>query len=47
VIALTPGDLVHCVFMASNKLAPSFDGVEIGIGDSLLEKVRTRLRALD
>jgi len=38
VIALTPGDLTACVFLATNKLAPAFDNIEIGIGDSLLMK---------
>ena len=38
VIALSPDDLLPCVYLCVNKLAPSFAGVEIGIGDSLLVK---------
>jgi DNA ligase-1 len=38
VIALTPDDLVATVYLTCNKLAPEYAGVEIGLGDSLLQK---------
>mmetsp|Transcript_11931 Transcript_11931/g.38151 ORF Transcript_11931/g.38151 Transcript_11931/m.38151 type:complete len:638 (+) Transcript_11931:39-1952(+) len=37
-VALTPSDLLPLVYLACNKLAPQFEGVELGIGDSLLVK---------
>ncbi|CBN75600.1 conserved unknown protein [Ectocarpus siliculosus] len=38
VIALTPEDLVPCVYLACNQLAPSYEGMELGIGDMVLQK---------
>jgi DNA ligase-1 len=38
VIALTPDDLLMCVYLCCNKLAPAYAGIELGIGDSLLVK---------
>jgi DNA ligase-1 len=38
IIALTPEDLAASVYLACNKMAPEFKGVEIGLGDSLLIK---------
>eukprot|EP00939_MAST-03C_sp_MAST-3C-sp1_P002653 g2653.t1 len=38
IVALTPEDLLPAVYLASNKLAPQFEGIELGIGDSLLIK---------
>ena len=38
IIALTPEDLAASVYLACNKLAPEYKGVEIGLGDSLLIK---------
>ena len=38
VIVLTPSDLVHCVYLCLNKLAPAYAGVELGVGDTLLMK---------
>ncbi|KAG5191094.1 ATP-dependent DNA ligase [Tribonema minus] len=38
VIALTPDDLEACVFLACNQVAPDFEGVELGVGESLLIK---------
>eukprot|EP00904_Undaria_pinnatifida_P000403 jgi/Undpi1/10363/HiC_scaffold_29.g12813.m1 len=38
VISLTPEDLVPCVYLACNELAPAYEGVELGIGDAVLQK---------
>ncbi|CAM9132058.1 unnamed protein product [Laminaria digitata] len=38
VISLTPDDLVPCVYLACNELAPAYEGVELGIGDAVLQK---------
>eukprot|EP00940_MAST-03C_sp_MAST-3C-sp2_P001356 g1356.t1 len=38
VIQHTPEDLIPTVYLASNRLAPQFEGIELGIGDSLLTK---------
>jgi hypothetical protein len=43
VIVLTPRDLAKCIMLASNTLAPAFKGVELGVGDSILMKVREHL----
>lgn len=46
VIATSPQDLLVCVNMAANRLAPAFDGVEIGIGDSIMIKAIVEVRLL-
>ena len=38
VIALTPGDLVQCIYLCLNRIAPAYEGIELGIGDSVLMK---------
>ena len=38
VIALTPNELLPCVYLCLNKLAPAYEGVELGIGETLLMK---------
>lgn len=38
VIALTPENLIQCVYLSVNKLAPAYEGIELGIGDSLVLK---------
>ncbi|XP_043706255.1 DNA ligase 1 [Telopea speciosissima] len=39
VMATTPGDLISVVYLSANKVAPSHEGVELGLGDSALNKV--------
>ncbi|XP_076807954.1 DNA ligase 1-like isoform X2 [Clavelina lepadiformis] len=38
VIALSPDELVTCVYLSLNKLAPAYEGIELGIGEHLLVK---------
>ncbi|KAL8591363.1 tRNA ligase [Nucella lapillus] len=38
VIALSPQDLLQCLYLCLNKLAPAYKGVELGIGDTVLMK---------
>lgn len=38
VIACSPQDLLPAVYMCSSKLAPEVDGIELGIGESILTK---------
>jgi len=38
VIAFAPKDLESVLFLLCNKVAPAFDNLEMGIGDSLLQK---------
>ncbi|KAF6167683.1 hypothetical protein GIB67_017178 [Kingdonia uniflora] len=38
VIATTPEDLISIVYLAANKIAPSHEGIELGIGDASLIK---------
>ncbi len=38
VILTTPEDLETVVYLSSNEVAPAYDGLELGIGDSLLVK---------
>lgn len=38
VLERTPTELVPCIYLASNKLAPQFEGVELGIGDMIMQK---------
>ncbi|OVA17971.1 DNA ligase [Macleaya cordata] len=38
VIATTPGDLISVVYLSANKIAPSHEGIELGIGDSAIIK---------
>eukprot|EP00850_Spirogloea_muscicola_P019365 SM000189S04082 [mRNA] locus=s189:128024:134034:+ [translate_table: standard] len=38
VMATTPADLLAVVYLAANKVAPSHEGVELGIGDATIVK---------
>eukprot|EP00730_Choanoeca_flexa_P002154 TRINITY_DN10936_c0_g1_i4.p1 TRINITY_DN10936_c0_g1~~TRINITY_DN10936_c0_g1_i4.p1 ORF type:complete len:739 (+),score=222.22 TRINITY_DN10936_c0_g1_i4:115-2217(+) len=38
VMVLTPEDLVPCVYLCTNDLAPAYAGIELGIGDMILQK---------
>eukprot|EP01135_Chromosphaera_perkinsii_P003991 Nk52_evm4s266 gene=Nk52_evmTU4s266 len=38
VIILTPDDLIPCIYLCLNRLAPQYEGVELGIGDTILMK---------
>ncbi|XP_068233149.1 DNA ligase 1 [Palaemon carinicauda] len=36
VIVLSPEDLLYCVYLCLNKVAPAFEGTELGVGDMIL-----------
>ncbi|XP_026463969.1 DNA ligase 1 isoform X2 [Ctenocephalides felis] len=38
VIALSPNDLLPCIYLCLNQLAPAFEGVELGVADTYLMK---------
>ena len=38
VMIKNPADLIHCVYLAANDVAPSYDCVELGVGESFLIK---------
>lgn len=38
VIALSPDNLLHCVYLCLNRLAPAYEAIELGIGETVLLK---------
>ena len=40
VLASTPGDLLPALYLCSGRVAASHTGIELGVGDSILIKVR-------
>ena len=38
VLALSPLQLAKCVYLCTNALAPAYEGIELGIGDSIIMK---------
>jgi DNA ligase N terminus len=38
VIALTPDDLLQCIYLCLNRIAPAYEGMELGIGETVLMK---------
>lgn len=43
VIVSTPEDLVPTIYLCCNKLAPAHDGIELGIGESILLKALSQV----
>ncbi|KAF0975816.1 hypothetical protein FDP41_005143 [Naegleria fowleri] len=38
IIAVSPNDLLYAVYLSINKLAPAHLGIELGVGESLIQK---------
>ena len=38
VIKLTPEDLLSCVYLCCNKIAPAYESMETGVGDGIIQK---------
>ena len=45
-IATTPEDLLPAVYLCTNRVGPSHEGLELGVGDSILMKVGAACRML-
>lgn len=35
---MSPDDLLHSVYLCLNRLAPEYEGIELGVGETLLMK---------
>lgn len=42
ILATTPSDLLPVLYLCTNRVAPAHEGIELGIGDAILMKVRTQ-----
>lgn len=38
ILALTPDDVLTCVYLCCNSIAPAYEGTEIGVGEHILKK---------
>lgn len=47
VIVTSPQDLLPCLYLCTNTLAPPYENLELGVGDSLLMKVRPAIEGHD
>ncbi|KAK6187602.1 hypothetical protein SNE40_005593 [Patella caerulea] len=49
VIVLSPDDLLCCIYLCLNQLAPAYEGLELGVGDTVLMRAiaQTTGRSMD
>ena len=40
ILATTPADVIPVLYLCTNRIAPAHEGIELGIGDAILMKVR-------
>ena len=40
ILATTPADVLPVLYLCTNRIAPAHEGIELGIGDAILMKVR-------
>ena len=45
IIATTPEDLLATVYLCTNQVSPSHEGLELGIGDATLVKVQAEVQS--
>lgn len=43
ILASNPPDLLPTVYLCTNRVAPAHEGLELGVGESILIKVQTRI----
>lgn len=46
ILATTPEDLLPVLYLCTNRVAPAHEGIELGIGDAILMKVRLKPQGL-